>query len=187
MFSSFNHLYYHYSELFSSRLSMSPSFFGGGLVNVLSYYFTCWIFLCLFMLLVCCVWGLLSSGWRVMVPLNCGVCSLWVELDQWLVKVSWLEELVSVFWWVEMDLLFLECNEVSSCQFLGFWGFGMALGSPFFNVHVFVPGCWRISMVCLSLGTSWLFGEAWFQCRCGDFWVSSSLLMFPWVRKSLIF
>ena len=134
-----------------------------------------------------CIWGNFSAGWKFVVPLNCGVCSLWVELDQWLVKVSWLEELVSVFWWVEMDLLFLECNEVSSCQFLGFWGFGMALGSPFFNVHVFVPGCWRISMVCLSLGTSWLFGEVWFQCRCGDFWVSSSLIMFPWVRQSLIF
>ena len=28
-----------------------------------------------------------------------------VRLDEWLAKVSWLGELVSVFWWVEMDLL----------------------------------------------------------------------------------
>ena len=35
-----------------------------------------------------------------MVPLNCGVCSLWVGLDQWLVEVSWLGELASVFRWV---------------------------------------------------------------------------------------
>ena len=35
---------------------------------------------------VCYIWGLLSSGWRVVVPLSCGVCSLWVGLDQWLVK-----------------------------------------------------------------------------------------------------
>ena len=32
----------------------------------------------------------------------------------WLVKVSWLEKLVSVFWWVELDFFSLECNEVSS-------------------------------------------------------------------------
>ena len=46
------------------------------------------------------------------VPLNCGVCSLWVGLDQWLIKVYWLGELVSVFGWVELDLLSLECNVV---------------------------------------------------------------------------
>ena len=32
----------------------------------------------------------------------------------WLVKVSWLGKLVSVFWWVELDFFSLECNEVSS-------------------------------------------------------------------------
>ena len=32
---------------------------------------------------------------------------------QWLVKVSWLGKLVSVFWWVELDFFSLECNEVS--------------------------------------------------------------------------
>ena len=30
---------------------------------------------------------------------------------------SWLGELESVFWWVELDLFFLECNEVSSSEF----------------------------------------------------------------------
>ena len=35
--------------------------------------------------------------------LYCGVSSLWVGLDGWLVKVSWLGKLVSVFWWVELD------------------------------------------------------------------------------------
>ena len=29
----------------------------------------------------CCIWGALSAGWKFMVPLNCGVCSLWVGLD----------------------------------------------------------------------------------------------------------
>ena len=46
--------------------------------------------------------------------LYCGVSSLWVGLYQWLVKVSWLGKLVSVFWWVELDFFSLECNEVSS-------------------------------------------------------------------------
>ena len=37
--------------------------------------------------------------------LYCGVSSLWVGLDRWLVKVSWLGKLESVFWWVELDFL----------------------------------------------------------------------------------
>ena len=43
-----------------------------------------------------------------------GVSSLWLGLDRWLVKVSWLGKLVSVIWWVELDFFSLECNEVSS-------------------------------------------------------------------------
>ena len=46
--------------------------------------------------------------------LYCGVSSLWVGLDGWLVKVFWLGKLVSVFWWVELDFFSLECNDVSS-------------------------------------------------------------------------
>ena len=46
--------------------------------------------------------------------LYCGVSSLWVGLDGWLVKVSWLAKLVSVFWWVELDFFSLECNEISN-------------------------------------------------------------------------
>ena len=56
-------------------------------------------------------------------------------LDQWLVKVSWLGELMSVFWWLELDLFSLECNEVSSSEFWGVYGFRMAFGSPSFNVQ----------------------------------------------------
>ena len=44
--------------------------------------------------------------------LDCGVSSLWVGLDRWLVKVSWLGKLV--FLWVELDFFSLECNKVSS-------------------------------------------------------------------------
>ena len=56
-----------------------------------------------------------------------------------LVKVSWLEELASVFWWVELDHFSLECNDVSSSEFWGVSGFGMALGSLSFNAHGCVP------------------------------------------------
>ena len=43
-----------------------------------------------------------------------GVSSLWVELYQWLVKVSWLGRPVLEFWWVELDFFSLECNGVYS-------------------------------------------------------------------------
>ena len=64
---------------------------------------------------------------------------MWVGLDEWLVKVSWLGELASVFWWVELDLFSLECNEVSSSEFWGVSAFVMALGSLSFSAHGCVP------------------------------------------------
>ena len=65
----------------------------------------------------CCVWGGLSVCWKFVVPLYCGGSSPWVGLDEWLVKVSWLGKLVLVFLWVELDLFFLEWNDVSSSEF----------------------------------------------------------------------
>ena len=35
-------------------------------------------------------------------------------VGQGLVRVSWLETLVSVFWWMELEFFSVECNEVSS-------------------------------------------------------------------------
>ena len=72
-------------------------------------------------------------------PLYCGGSSLWVALNEWLVKVSWLGELASVFWWVELDLFSLECSEVSSSEFWGVRGFDMALGILCFNARGCVP------------------------------------------------
>ena len=40
----------------------------------------------------------LSSG-SLWISLYCGVSSLWVGLDGWLVKVSWLSKLVFSCWW----------------------------------------------------------------------------------------
>ena len=74
-----------------------------------------------------------------MVSLYCEGSSLWVELDEWLVKVSWLGRLASVFWWVELLLFSLECNEVSSSEFWGVYGLSMALGSLYFKVQGCVP------------------------------------------------
>ena len=53
-------------------------------------------------------------------------------LDQWLVKVSWLGELMSVFWWLELDLFSLECNEVSSSEFCGCLWVSYGFGEPVF-------------------------------------------------------
>ena len=42
--------------------------------------------------------------------------------------MSLVGKLVSVFWWVGLDLFFLECNKVSSSEFWGVYGFGITLG-----------------------------------------------------------
>ena len=60
-------------------------------------------------------------------------------LEYWLVKVSSLEELASVFCWVELDVFSLECNEVSSSESWGVYKFVMALGSSTFNAQSGVP------------------------------------------------
>ena len=65
-------------------------------------------------------------------------------------------ELVSVFWWVELDFFSLECNEVSSSEFWGVYGFGMTLSSLSFMLRVVFLLCCRISVVCLKLIGSWV-------------------------------
>ena len=44
-------------------------------VSLPAEYFSAFSF-CLY----CCIWGALSVGWKFMVPLNCGVGSMWVGL-----------------------------------------------------------------------------------------------------------
>ena len=62
-----------------------------------------------------------------------------VGLGEWFVKVSRLGELVSVFWWVELDCFSLKCNEGPSSVFWGVYGFDMALESLYFNTQGCVP------------------------------------------------
>ena len=79
-------------------------------------------------------------------------------LDGWLVKVFWLGKLVSVFWWVELDFFCLECNEVSSSEFLDVYEFGVTLGSLYIEAQGYVPALLEnlhgmsCSGVCLALG-----------------------------------
>ena len=73
-----------------------------------------------------------------MLPLYCGGSSRWMGLDDWLVKVSWLGKLASVFQW-ELDLFSLECNEVFSSEFGGVCGFGVTFGQLCFNAQGYVP------------------------------------------------
>ena len=64
--------------------------------------------------------GLLPAGWRVMVPLNCGVCPPphpVFELDQCLVEASWLGGLEPVVWRIELDLVSLKGGAISSSVF----------------------------------------------------------------------
>ena len=44
-----------------------------------------------------------------------------------------------MFWWVGLDLFSLECSKVSSSEFCGVDGFGIALGSSSFIVQGCVP------------------------------------------------
>ena len=99
----------------------------------------------------CCVWGGLSVFWQFVVPLYCGGFSLWVGLDGWLVKISWLGKLLSVFWWVELGFFSLECSEMSSSEFWDVCGFGVTLGSLYIEAQGYVPVLLRIFMVCLAL------------------------------------
>ena len=60
-------------------------------------------------------------------------------LDKWLVKVSWLGKLALVFSWVWLDLFSLECNEVSSSEFRGVYGFDVTFGHLYFCAWGYVP------------------------------------------------
>ena len=82
-----------------------------------------------------------------MVTLYCGVSSLWVGLDEWLVKVSWLGKLASVFWLVELDRFSLS---ETKCPVVSF-EVSMGLAACIFVLVVMFLHCWRISLVCLAL------------------------------------
>ena len=68
-----------------------------------------------------------------------------------------------------MDLFSLKCNEVSSSEFRGVFGFGMILGNLAFNAQCCIPVLLENYRGTSFTGTCWLLGGAWFQCRYRDF------------------
>ena len=64
-----------------------------------------------------CIWNGLYVFWKSVVPFCCGGFTQWVGLDDWLVKVSWLGKLASMFCCVELDFFSVECNGVPSNEF----------------------------------------------------------------------
>ena len=87
--------------------------------------------------------------------------------DRWLVKVSWLGKLVSVFWWVELDFFSLDCNEVSSNEFRDVSGFDVTLGTLYIEAQGYFPVLLENLCDMSCSGTCWPLGGAWFQCRYG--------------------
>ena len=90
-----------------------------------------------------------------------------MELDEWLVKVSWLGMLASVFSWVELYLFSLECSEVSSSEFLDVCEFGVTLDNPYLEAQGCVPMLLEILCGMSCSGTCWPLGGIWFQCSYG--------------------
>ena len=56
-----------------------------------------------------------------------------------------------MFWWMELNLCSLECNEVSYSEFWGVYGFDMALAACILILTAVFLLCWRISIVRLAL------------------------------------
>ena len=100
----------------------------------------------------------------------CGISLLCVDLYRWLVKVSWLGKLVSVFWWVELYFFSLECNEMSSNELWDVYSFGVTLGSLYLEAQGCVPLLLENLLGMSCPGTYWPLCGAWFQCRYGGIW-----------------
>ena len=111
------------------------------------------------------------------------ILPLWLELDQFLVKVSFVGVIVPVFLCVNLDLVSLKGSAVSSSVFWGVYGLGMALGSLSTNGISFVPVWLMIWYVAFSTG-SWPLGGSW--SWDGGFWESSLWLMSHVMRSSLV-
>ena len=84
-----------------------------------------------------------------------------MDLDQWLVKVSWWGGFVSVFCWVELDLVSLKGNVMSSSVFLCVYGLSMALGSLSINGQYFVPYLLKVWHEASSPGFCWPLDRVW--------------------------
>ena len=137
-----------------------------------------WVFiLFLYLLSICMPFHIVyiaCLGWSFCILAVCGSSLLWKflvgKVYAWLVKVSWLGKLVSVFWCVELDYFSLECNEVSSSELWDVNGFGVTLGSLYIEAQGYVPVLLENLRGMSCSGSCWTLGDAWFQCRYGGFW-----------------
>ena len=105
-----------------------------------------------------CVWGLLFSGCRFVVPVVFGACPQCLRLVQWVVQASWWSGLVPMFSWMRLDLVFLVGRSTSGCVFWGVCELIMILGNLSTNGWGCVPvllvvwqrlpsiiACWSLS------------------------------------------
>ena len=74
---------------------------------------------------------------------------------------------MSVFWWVELDFISLECNEVSSNELWDVSGFVVTLGSLYIEAQGCVPVLLENLYGMSCSGNCQPLGCAWFQCRYG--------------------
>ena len=86
------------------------------------------------------------------------------ELDQCLVKVSWLGGFVPVLWWVELDLVSLKGSALSCIVFWSVYGLGMVLGSLSANGQSCVPILLMVWCETSGIEACWPLGVAWAQC-----------------------
>ena len=85
-----------------------------------------------------------------------------------------------------MDFFSLECNGVFSMSF-EMYGLGLTLGSRYMEAQGYVPALMEKMCGMSCSGTCRLLGGAWFLCIYGGCWMSSCRLMFPGVRRFLVF
>ena len=135
----------------------------------------------------CCVWVGLSVVWEFVVSLNCGGSSLWVGLDKWVVKISWLEKLVLVFLWVRWISSLWSAIKCPVVSFEVSVGLVWLLATCILMLRAVFLHCWRISVVCLALELVGSCVELGFSVSMEAFCMSSCRLMFPGVRSFLVF
>ena len=76
-------------------------------------------------------------------------------------KVSWLQELVSMFWWMELDLVSLKVSAMSSNVFWGVYGFGNTLISLSANFKNCAPVLTKYWLGTSGIGVCCPLGKAW--------------------------
>ena len=74
-----------------------------------------------------------------------------------------------VFWWVELDLFSLKCNEVPVVSFGVYMGLAWLWAACLLTLRAVFLLCWRISTVCLALELVGCWVELGFSVRMEGF------------------